>query len=255
MSERRLGEPIAAGRTAEVYAWEEGWVLKLFRDGGPTDWVDYEARIARIVYRLGLAVPAVGEVVDVGSRRGILYERVDGESMLDTIMRDLGQVEHYARLLAELHERVAPELPSQRERLQNRIGRAELLTEDVRRAFLESLHALPDGDRLCHGDFHPGNILMTARGPIIIDWVDAVRGNPLADIARTHLLITAGEVPPEAERPRAQFAAAYLDHHPLLTPERREEFRAWHPIVAAARLVEDIAGEQGHLFSIIERGL
>ena len=41
-----LGDPIALGRTAEVYAWEEGQVLKLFHDWVPTDQVEYEAHIA-----------------------------------------------------------------------------------------------------------------------------------------------------------------------------------------------------------------
>ena len=49
MSERRLAEPIAEGRTAEVYGWKEGWVLKLFRDRCSADSVNYEARIAGVV--------------------------------------------------------------------------------------------------------------------------------------------------------------------------------------------------------------
>jgi Ser/Thr protein kinase RdoA (MazF antagonist) len=34
---------------------------------------------------------------------------------------------------------------------------------------LERLNQLPDGDALCHGDYHPDNVLMTRNGPIIID--------------------------------------------------------------------------------------
>src|SRR5215475_12266456 len=33
---------------------------------------------------------------------------------------------------------------------------------------------MPDGDRLCHGDFHPLNILGNTLDPMIIDWLDAL---------------------------------------------------------------------------------
>lgn len=45
-------------------------------------------------------------------------------------------------------------------------------------------------------DFHPDNVLLAARGPVIIDWPDATRGQPLADVARTSLLLRLGGLPP-----------------------------------------------------------
>src|SRR5262249_32610054 len=60
---------------------------------------------------------------------------------------------------------------------------------------LAMLEALPDGDRLCHGDFHPANVLVGRNGPAVIDWTGATRGDPAADLARTRLLLQAGAVP------------------------------------------------------------
>ena len=88
-----------------------------------------------------------------------------------------------AELQADMHACSIPDLPSQRHRLAKALQQAELLPVDMREAGLKALNDLPDGGRLCHGDFHPANILMSARGPIIIDWLDATRGNPLADLA------------------------------------------------------------------------
>jgi hypothetical protein len=45
-----LRPPIAEGRTAEIYLWDENHVLKLYRDWCPPDWVEYEARIAGFVH-------------------------------------------------------------------------------------------------------------------------------------------------------------------------------------------------------------
>ena len=42
-----LGKPIAYGRTAEIYAWNQDQVLKLFYDWYGLDAIEYEAHIAR----------------------------------------------------------------------------------------------------------------------------------------------------------------------------------------------------------------
>ena len=190
-------KPIAQGMTAEVYAWDETRVLKLFREGWPADRVAYEAAIARVVHAGGWPVPAVGDLVEVDGRRGLLYERVEGSSMMDCIARRPWTFSRYTRLWAELHAglhagRTVPELPSQRTELANRIQTAQVLPPDLRQAALRALDAMPDGDRLCHGDLWPGNVLMSPRGPIVIDWICATRGNPLADVARSSVLVLGG---------------------------------------------------------------
>lgn len=60
---------------------------------------------------------------------------------------------------------------------------------------LDVLRQMPDGDRLCHGDFHPGNILTSDREAFLIDWINAGRGDPAGDVARTNLLLKLGTPP------------------------------------------------------------
>lgn len=52
-------------------------------------------------------------------------------------------------------------------------------------AILNSNHipdgTMPDGDHLCHGDFHPRNVLGEALQPILIDWPNACCGDPASD--------------------------------------------------------------------------
>ena len=77
-----LSTPIAHGRTAEIYLWDEHHVLKLYRDWCPPHWVEDEARIARAVYEAGIPSPAAGEIVEMDGRQGLIYERIQGISML-----------------------------------------------------------------------------------------------------------------------------------------------------------------------------
>lgn len=265
MSMASLGKPIALGRTAEIYAWEESQVLKLFQDWFSADGVEYEAQIARAVHTSGLPVPAVGEVVEINGRLGLIYERVVGPSMSEYLETKPWMFLRAARVLAELHadmhaSNILPELPSQRQRLEDKIRSAAVLPPDLRQAGLRSLDQMPDGDRLCHGDFHPGNILMTARGPIIIDWIDATRGNPVADVARTWVMLSALSAPGLSipwfvKVLLSWFLKTYLKRYFQLQPSDQQQFTAWLPIVAAARLSENISEIQEWLLAQVKAGL
>jgi uncharacterized protein (TIGR02172 family) len=258
-----LDAPIAVGFTAEIYAWREGWVLKLFKPGRSSNAVEYEARLTRMVHATGLPVPAAGNIVDVDGRFGLELERVDGPSMLEVLTQKPWRVALYARKLAELqadiHTRSVPELPSQREQLMRKITGAEKLPEDVRQAALKEAERMPGEDRLCHGDFHPGNILLTKRGPVIIDWIDATRGSPMMDVARSSLLFGGGKLP--ASFPGARLLnllqlplyRIYLSRYFQLNPGEKEEMKRWVPVAAAARMDEGIYFDEDRLLSIAQK--
>jgi len=256
------GQIIGLGRTAEIFAWSDDRVLKLFRDGWSRQSVEKEENIARAVYEAGLPVPTVHGIVEIEGRHGIIYERVDGPSMLEELLSKPGEagkfVEAFAELHAEMHSLKVTALPSQRRRLEEKIRAAEVLSEEGRKAALRVLHALPDGDVLCHGDFHPDNILMSSKGPVVIDWVDATQGNPQADVARTILLIRQGEMPPgkfESEQIRSLrdlFMKAYLRLYSEIRSVSLEQIDVWRLPVVAARLSERIPEEESRLLKIID---
>ena len=51
------------------------------------------------------------------------------------------------------------------------------------------LHAIPyGGERLLHLDFHPDNVLLSRRGPVVIDWSNARAGEPALDVAMTWVI-------------------------------------------------------------------
>ncbi|MBN2386268.1 MAG: phosphotransferase [Anaerolineales bacterium] len=259
-----LGEVLAVGRTAEIYAWHEGQVLKLFHNWFSLENIQYEQRLNRLVHEAGVPSPQVGEIVRVDGRNGLVYERLDGDSMGSLLRQQPGRVLVFARRTAELQARmhataISLELPAQRARLQRKIAAADPLPAAVKQAALTALESLPDGDRVCHGDFHPGNIQMTSGDPVIIDWIDATRGNPLADVARTSVLAlgaagstqTSGGVKVFLHL----FHAAYLRHYFRLRPGGQAEYRRWLPVVAAARLSENIPELENWLIARARKGL
>lgn len=54
-------------------------------------------------------------------------------------------------------------VPNYKDFLRNQIQKASL-TLDKQQEVLHMLNKLPDGNTLCHGDFHPGNIIISGRG-------------------------------------------------------------------------------------------
>jgi tRNA A-37 threonylcarbamoyl transferase component Bud32 len=263
--ELKLSTPIAEGRTAEIYEWNEGQILKLYHAWCPPHWVEDESKVARAIHEAGIPSPAVGEIVEVNQRRGLVYERLIGNSMLQEMTARPWTFRKHARSLAELQSQInqlsIPELPSYHEGLMYTVQRAPHLDEDLRSKTLERLSTLDDGDRVCHGDFHPGNVLLTNRGPIVIDWMTARRGNPWADVARTNLLLSIGaksagkQVKPIIRWLVDSYRRMYLDHYSRLNPGHQDEVRRWMPIIAAARLDEQIERERDALPAMVRDGL
>lgn len=253
--------PIAQGRTADVYGWEHGQVLKLFHEWVTREAVAHELAVSRAVQETGLPVAEVGEIVEVEGRRGILYERVAGPTMLEVLQARPWTLWTLARRLAALQVAVhavasVEGLPSQRKQLAERVQGVTQLDAAFRRRLLRALARMRQGERLCHGDFHPDNVILAARGPVIIDWLDATVGNPAGDVARTSVLamgeVQKRETPWVGKVQLRLFHRAYLRHMARLRPGVVEEAARWRSIVAAARMSEGIEELQGWLAEVAE---
>ena len=201
--------------------------------------------------------------VDVAGRPGLVLDRLDGADLLATLLKRPWRVRSVARTLgavhASLHEIVAPpSLPALRSELEWRL-RSDLVPGDVRDLSIRRLSELPDGDRLCHGDFHPANLLPGGRGHLVIDWTSAVRGDPAADVARTRLLIRRAFIP--ANLPPGLARLIGVGRRVLLRGYLREYSRRrrldlaaverWEAVLAAARLAEDIPEERDVMLGLV----
>ncbi len=245
--------PIASGRTADLYAAPDGRVVKLLRAGFDASILETEAARTATVRAAGIPAPGVGERVEVDGRPGVLFERIDGPTMLGAILSDLERSDEFVVAFASLHVDLLNAsaddgLPDVKDVVADKIDRADLPLPQRTRA-KDHLATLSDGASTLHGDFHPGNILLARNGPVIIDWGDASSGAAAADIARTLLLLTpesaAGVVPdPSGVAAHVvQFADAYLQRCVQATATTVAEVTAWRLPVVAARLSEGIPAQ------------
>src|SRR3954467_12040691 len=242
------GKIIGKGLTSVVYASGEGKALKLFEKWVQPFKVRREFAITKALHEAGLPVPAVYEVLEQNGQLGIVFERIDGISLYRSVQarpwRLFGSARMLATLHAQLHAVTAPaELPTQREQLAGWIDAAADYSPAQKEAARAQLACLPSGAAVCHGDFHPENILLSRRGPIIIDWFAGTRGHPIGDVARTCMLFERANLPEDAalymkallKCARTALHRTYLKHYFKLRPGGREQIEDWRlPQMAAA---------------------
>ncbi|WP_151735765.1 phosphotransferase family protein [Paenibacillus tengchongensis] len=262
------GKRVGIGRTAEVFVYGDGTILKLYREEIDGYQVEREYRISKHVYEQGLRTPQPLELVEAEGRQGIVFEQVQGVSLLKLIGEKPLQLSAFAAQLAGLHaglhqlEGPDPQV-RQKEQLEKCIIAAPMLTMDEKSAVLEQLARLPAGDRLCHGDFHPDNVLVGGEA-WVIDWMTGIAGHPDADAARTVLLLSMGAMPPGTPLLRKfvtgffrqRLTKLYIREYLRLTGKNYSAINAWIVPVASARLWEGVPlGEKEQLAREIRRRL
>jgi aminoglycoside phosphotransferase (APT) family kinase protein len=115
------------------------------------------------------------------------------------------------------------------------------------------LHTVPSrsgspDERLLHLDLHPANVLLTARGPVLIDWTNATDGPPDLDVALTAVILAQAAVEPGQQYAQVamEMLTAFLDattENPLAMLDRAIARRAADRSLTAAEvaLLDDAA--------------
>lgn len=257
-----LGEVIGRGRSGEVYEYGTDQVLKLFYMQTSKAWVEHEYRVSQIIQQEPLPIARVYEIVEINDRIGIVYERITGKTLLNHLFTYPDQMEWIAETCAEVLSRIHQcnnvQLPSQRDSIIERIKQADI-PADWKEQALHLLSELPDGSVVCHGDYHPDNIIHSSSGPIVIDWSAATSGNASADFVRSVLILQIATAPePEyTERfnlIRDQFLSLFEKAYMKRVKINTAELDHWFIVVAIARLLDGIASEKEQLLQIISEG-
>jgi aminoglycoside phosphotransferase (APT) family kinase protein len=238
-----LGEKIGEGASSEAYAWAPGQVVKLFKPGLPRRMPWFEVRMIRAVHAAGVPVPEVFGEMTLDGRFGIVLQRLDGPTLLQLTRTGAVTFEQAGAIIAALAMSLQktpppPEVLSIRDYME-----ASLRVDDgkvpkhIAGDILALIDRLPPGDGLCHTDLSPGNVIMTAEGPKLVDWVAAKRGPAALEFGFLHVILSelGPEVADNPERPRATNAAAQSEYARLAGISLAELTAAMEPYLPIVR--------------------
>ncbi len=213
--------PLASGRDADVFALDARRVLRRYRSGGD---VTAEASIMEHVSGLGFPVPKVYEA----SGTDLVMERLDGPTMLQALTAADLDVNGGGAMLADLHNQLH-ELPPR------------LSTDPTA--------------RILHLDLHPDNVMLTQRGPVVIDWRNATEGPADLDVALTALILAqvAVDEAHDMAAPAGVLLAAFIRYaggDPLRMLDQALAMRRADPAVTV-----DEVDRLGSAASLLRRGV
>ena len=181
-----VGRLLAKGRDADIFEFGNDLVLRRSRRGVSQV---REAQVLHYAKEQGLPVPVVMDIVEDG--RALVMERINGPTMVEAASKRPWKIGAFGTTLSQLHDAV------------HKVEAPEFL----------SAAPVGTGTSLLHLDLHPLNVMLSSRGPIIIDWTNASAGDPNVDVALTWALLAAGQLSGGLiERGLATFGRSILLH-------------------------------------------
>lgn len=152
------GPVIGQGRASVIYDLGDGTVLRRYTNSSHS--AEPEAAAMRLAAAAGVPVPVVHSAVGPEIR----MELVPGPTMLSDLVDHPHCAETYGRELAVLHRSLDHVQPATRSDL-----------------------------RLVHGDLHPGNVVISGHGPVLLDWTNYRFAQRALDLALTWLILACFE--------------------------------------------------------------
>ncbi len=207
---------------------------KVFNRGFSKSDIFNEATNQVSVEEIGLNVPKVLEVTKVDGKWAIVTEFIEGKT-LDQLMEENPEKEAeylsmFVDLQMKMHEKECASLKKLKDKMHAKISESNF-SATVRYELHSHLDAMPNHEKVCHGDFNPSNVIVTPEGvPYILDWSHATKGNASGDVARTYLLFKL--------KGQDDLAEKYLTMFCGWSDTAMQYVRKWMPIVAASQSVK-----------------
>ena len=183
-------ERIGFGGNGAVYRVSEDEIVKVNYNPATYADLDMELAKAKEAFLLGIPTAISFDLVDCGKgRRGVVYETIKSRTLGETIqsspelMDEL--TEKYVGQLNILHavHTDNPVFGSAKDNYRKQVENAsKFLTEEEGKMLEQILDVLPEGDRLCHCDAHPKNIMIQNGDMLWIDMEGMSVGHPIYDL-------------------------------------------------------------------------
>ena len=195
-----------------------------------------------------LNIPKIQAVSVVDGKWSITMDYIEGITLEQLMNEHPEKLDEYLELFVDIqlniHSKRVPLLNFLIEKMNRKISAADL-DATTRYELHTRLNGMKKHIKLCHGDYNPSNVIITADGtPYVIDWAHATQGNAAADVARTYLLFYL--------QGKQDVAEKYIKLFCKKSDTAIQYVQKWIPIVAASRLVKAPEEEKAFLMRWID---
>lgn len=221
--------------------------IKVFDENFKTSDVLNEALNTARIEETGLNIPKIREVTKIDGKWAIITDFIEGETLASLMEKNPDKEDEYLDLFVntqiEIQNKSCPLLNKVHDKMNRKISESEL-DATTRYELHTRLNGMKKHKKVCHGDYNPSNVIITADGtPYVIDWSHATQGNASEDVARTYLLFKLAG--------KDELAEKYIRLFCKRSDTALQYVQSWLPIVAASQLVKKNPEEKQFLESWI----
>ena len=240
----KLENIIATRKHKTVYRDGDKTIKVFDADYSKADILNEALNQARIE-ETALNIPKILGVNMVDGKWAIVSEYIEGKTLAQLMEENPDKKDEYLEKLVDIqltiHAQKSPLLNKLKDKMNRKIS-ATAFDATTRYELHTRLEGMKKHNKVCHGDFNPSNVIITADGtPYIIDWSHATQGNASADAARTYLLFNLSGDKEAADK--------YLDLFCKKSDTAKQYVQKWMPIVAASQSVKGNEKEREFLMS------
>lgn len=185
-----------------------GIILKLVRtDMGTAQKVEQEFEASRIAFETGIPTPRVYEIVRDGKDHGYLCEKIEGKKSIARLCADNpNRIPEFAARMAEYGKQLhgmpiqasARVIPA-KQLLRDALAASDVVTDAQREHLASFVEAMPEAGTVLHGDFQPGNIILSGDKHYWIDLGWLSQGWYMMDLAHLYKMMVEDSVIPAVQ--------------------------------------------------------
>ncbi len=192
--EAKYGQAVGRGAQCRVYR-KKGLAIKVLTQNHTLLDALRESFALAVVENVDLPIANLEGVYKEAGHCVIATRYVEGDELMETMIecirtKNSSALEHHLDMMVAMQikmhsagvEGLGDAKTFYRTYFQHYFGMGEPYKTNV----LQLIDRLPEGDRLCHNDYHPRNILFDGTNYTVIDWDSATIGDPAGDVAHSY---------------------------------------------------------------------